>query len=393
MRLEKVLLNFSRLKKIYFVYVLLIIFFVGCEPEIQQESNDSYLVSYELKSSYSKDQVKTQLALGSLLYSDIAPLINSVQYGVKIYKVTYNTTFLGKPIIASGLISIPNSNNDFPVISFQNGTNTCHENAPSNDSSDPVYSIISFLASNGYILCIPDYIGFGDSDYILHPYMHRNSSDTSIVDLLKSLTEFTAKEDIKPTLNDNLNLIGYSQGAWATLSALEFLENNPLDNFNVTAAACGAGSYDLMDMSKFICEQETYSNPFFMPYFIESRIQNGIINEPLTTFFNAPYSNTIPTLFDGSICHQSLNTQLNDTISALLTNSLIESLESDDQISALKSELKNNCIPAWQTTASIRLFHSNGDNSIPFSQSQTMYNELKMLGVDAEFVYVDSLEH
>lgn len=381
-------------RSFYFKVLVILSLFVGCEKEQQEETtNDNYLVSFELKSSFTSEQVKAQLGLGSLLYPEVSSLISTVNYGVKIYKITYHTTFLGDPVIASGLVSIPDSQGAFPVISFQNGTNTCNSNAPTVNSSNPVYAIIGYLASNGYVFCIPDYIGFGESSDILHPYMHRQSSDIAVVDLLRALEELVEKEDISPVLNSTLYLMGYSQGGWATLSLLEELERNPVGNLSVSAVACGAGSYDLLEMTNYIFEKETYPNPFYMPYFIESRRQNNILDEPLSTFFNEPYADIIPSLFDGNQCNTELNSQLNDTISVLLKTELIEDLESNQDLVSLKSELENNSVSAWQTGASIRFFHSKGDKSVPFGQTESIYGDFVSLGVGAELVYVDSLDH
>ncbi len=383
-----------KLKKYITSIFFLIVILSACEKEkVEDNITGEYLVSRELISSYTKDQVITQLTIGSLLYPEVSSLIDAADYGIKIYKVTYNTTFLGEPIIASGLISIPNSGESFPVVSFQNGTNTCNSNAPSVDLTDPFFLIINYMASNGYVFCIPDYVGFGASKDKLHLYMHRESSNQAVSDLLRAMVELIEQESSAPTLNNTLYLMGYSQGGWATLSALEDLENNPAGDLTVSAAACGAGSYDLLEMSDYIFGLETYPNPFYMPYFIESRRQNNILTEPITTYFNSPYAEEIPSLFDGVQCNSTINDQLNDTISVLLSSGLTENINSATQLLTLKDELESNSVSAWETSASIRFFHSKGDKSIPHTQTESIYTDFEFLGADVNIVQIDSLDH
>ena len=82
---------------------------------------------------------------------------------VTVYKIVYKTTVNNQEINASGLVCVPATPGDYPVLSFQNGTNTVNAYAPSQFPSDYSYQMIELIASLGYIVVISDYPGFGAS--------------------------------------------------------------------------------------------------------------------------------------------------------------------------------------------------------------------------------------
>lgn len=368
-----------------------------CKKDEPPVVENEYLIESKLIKTYTPQEVELTMLFGKLLYPEIESLIPGAVDGVRLYKIKYSTMLDGKKITASGMVSIPMSSGNFPMLSFQNGTNTCHMNAPSVNSSDELYSLIGIMASHGYIITIADYIGFGDSDNFLHPYHHKASSNSSIIDLLKATNEFVADNSVTD-FNNEVYLMGYSQGGWATLNAFRELEELADEGFKPQAAACGAGAYDLMEMSKWILQQVNYTNPFYLPYFIESHRQNGFMTEDLETYFMAPYASDIPSLFDGSICNSELNEEFTDSIHLLLKADLIKNFETGTAYASLREALSTNSAIAWQTELPIRFYHSLGDNSVPSVLSEKIYNDFFLKGVSQglltlEITENDSIDH
>jgi hypothetical protein len=376
------------------VFTLLL---ASCEKrEANEKIQGDYLYDYELVASYSAEDILSKLLIASIADPDFDTIITTSEYDVDVYKVIYNTNFNSTSILASGLVCIPSGNGSFPLVSFQNGTNTCNSNAPSENSTDMFYSLISVMSGSGYVITIPDYIGFGELNYILHPYHHRQSSNESIIDLIKAAQELIDSKLIQASLNNKLYLLGYSQGGWATLSVLNEIEKNAINNFTVQAAACGAGAYDLVAMSKHVMGLEEYNNPFYLPYFIESRNQNGLLSDPLTLYFKQPYADNIPAFFDGSLCNSELNAEFPSNMSELLTDDMLSNFETGAAYAPLRNALIENSLEAWNVTADLRLYHSNGDKSIPSFISTNMYNAFLDKGVSPSkltLVLVDLLDH
>src|SRR5690606_25925463 len=102
------------------------------------------------------------------------------------------------------------------------------------------------FASAGYATFIPDYLGYGASTQILHPYYNERYSAMAVIDMIKAGKIFCKNEDIP--VSDKLFLAGYSEGGYVTLAAQKEIESNPAHNLKITAVAAGAGGYDLTAM-------------------------------------------------------------------------------------------------------------------------------------------------
>lgn len=353
------------LKKSGIIILAITIFLSGCKKE---ESNDIYLVDYSYVSSYSAENIKLAIGLYSTLYPDISSVVTATEYDIKIYTVEYRTTFNGESIIASGLVSVPDNNGSFPLISFQNGTNSCNSNAPTVNPFNPLYSLLTMMAGNGYIMSVPDYIGFGSTDNLVHPYYHRETSNQVIEDMILAVDELVSNH-LKAGTDGNLFLMGYSQGGWATMASLKDLEGDNITGMNIVAASCGAGAYDLMGFATELFDLETYSNPFYFPYFIEGRISNGLLSDPLGLFFNEPYASAIPSLFDGNYCNAEINDQLTLNIVELFTPALLSGFSDNNDFLPLRTSLSEASVEAWHASTPIMMAHSNGDESVPYNQS------------------------
>jgi pimeloyl-ACP methyl ester carboxylesterase len=356
--------------------------FSACKKE---EFNDVVLTSHKLVRSYYSGNIGASLNIYSTLYPEIADIIAEVDFSVKVYTIEYRTTFEGQEVIASGLVSVPDASGSFPVISFQNGTNSCHSNAPSVNYSSQLYSLLNMMSSNGYIIAMTDYLGFGASDNMLHPYYHKESTTQAVSDMIRAVDELV-NNHLKPDHNGNLFLMGYSQGGWATLASLSSMEIEPPASMSIMAASCGAGAYYLTDYAVTVLESETFPNPFYFPYFIEGRIENGLSEISLPLCFNEPYASAIPNLFDGTLCNDEINENLTESIAALFTPEIITNFEEGAEFASLRYELEEASVIPWKINKPILLAHSNGDESVHYAQSIQMRDGLITAGTNEELI-------
>jgi hypothetical protein len=380
---------FSLIKVFFFIFIILL---SSCEKKNEENPRFSgdYVVSYDHVASYSQESVRNKILFSSILYPELDTLIPSIDYAVEVYRINYKSSFLGESIIASGLICIPLFDNTFPFLSFQNGTNTCNSNTPSFNPDDQFYSLISVMAGAGYVIIIPDYIGFGASEDILHLYHHKASNNDAVLDMLRAASEFVNSDFIDASVSTDLFLMGYSQGGWASMSVLEEIEKVKNSEFTVKAAACGAGAYNLTAISEHIIGLDSYESPHYLPYFIESRRKSNIISNPLTDFFKEPYANTIPDLFGGLYCNDEVIASLTTDIDALLTDDLLLGFQNDNKFSVLRTELELNSIQPWDIMSDVRFFCSVDDKSVPFEQTQYFYSELSnMSSTESEYSLIE----
>jgi pimeloyl-ACP methyl ester carboxylesterase len=376
-----------------FLSLLVSLYLTGCQKDNNnQPAENIYLQNFEKTESYSSGFIKAILGTQSTSYPEIDPIIASTLYGIDIYKITYKTTFKGSYVTVSGLVCIPSSAGEFPVISFQNGTNTSHYNAPSVNPNDLMYSLMEAMAGNGYIVIIADYLGFGESQSMVHPYYDKESTSQSVVDMILATKELLNEEQIQAKSSGKYFLMGYSQGGWATLTTLEKCEQNYSTDISVAAASCGAGAYDLMAMSDYVLSLQAFPGPLYLPYFIYSKIEAGDMTGPLTTYFKEPYASRIPGLFDGSHSNDEVNAQLNDTIARLVTDEMINNFSTSNDFASLRTSLSENSEEAWNCNALIRFYHGTADMNVPPNQSDIVYNRFISLGGNTQKVTLLPME-
>ena len=228
--------------KYFFVYAprsffLVLLFAAGCSSDDNPTpGGEQFLVSSEFVYSTTAEQLKLLVQLSGI---DVNP--NEFVYDIEIYKVTYNTVYHGNTHVpASGLIALPKTTEQVGMLSFHHGTITNRDDAPSNFSAGD-YNTTSYaaMASVGFIGVIPDYLGFGTSSSILHPYYVEDVTASSILDMLKAATELADEKNIQ--FNGKLFLAGYSEGGYATMAAHKAIEENGMDGFTLIASFPGAG--------------------------------------------------------------------------------------------------------------------------------------------------------
>ena len=346
------------------------------EKEPDPFEDNIFLASSKLEFMRTKENMVTLLNYAAILYPEAAELIPDVKSGVNIYSITYNTTFMGEDVLASGLIMIPSVPGTYPVLSYQNGTNTLNANAPSMDPDYPAYQFLQCVASTGYVVVLADYLGFGVSDDMAHPYLHKESTVQTIVDMLYSLDEFD--EDIAKdiTVSDEYFLLGYSQGGWATLALLDALENDYGSDFTVKAASCGAGPYDLSYFNSYVLGLTEYPMPVFLGYISNAYTEYDLFANPLSDLYNDPYAGLIPGLYDGMHSSDQINNQLTVTIADLFKAAYINGYSTSASYQGVRDALTANSIQGWDSSVPLLFLHGTADDYVFPVLSERMHDAM-----------------
>ncbi|MRR22836.1 alpha/beta hydrolase [bacterium] len=363
-----------------FMLLMPLLLMQSCQKEAPDPFDDNqYLISSEVEMMRTKDNILNILTLAATQYPAAGEIIPDVISGVNIYSVTYNTEFLGEPVVASGLICAPTAPGTYPILSFQNGTNTLHSAAPTADPQALGYQMIEYIASAGYVVIIPDYLGFGASKNMAHPYLHKESTVRTVVDMLRAVGEFD--EDIAKDISvtNECYVIGYSQGGWATLALLEALENDYSSEFTVKAASCGAGPYDLGAFNEHVLGQSSYPMPVFLCYIANAYSTYDLYPNNLSDLFNSPYYGRIPGLYDGLHSSEQINSQLNTSIAGLFSADYLSGFAADVKYTGVRNALEENSILGWNSDVPILFLHGTADDYVmPFlseNMHQAMINE------------------
>ena len=345
---------------------------------------DEYLVSYNKQRTLIPSIIKLGMEAQINNYPEVQPLIDKMEHSVSVYTITYNTTFDGNPIVASGLVAVPNTSGiQFPVMSFQNGTNTLHSMAPSVNPDDMVFLMLEFISSTGFIISVPDYLGFGASDQMFHPYMHKESTVQAVTDMLRAVKELI-NNHLYTEMSDDLYITGYSQGGWATMQLQKAIETQYSSEFNLKASACAAGPYDLNYVNHYVLDRETYPMPYFLGYVFNSYINLGLVSIPVSDLFNPPFDNVITTYYDGTHSGEEINAALTTSVSQLLANDYRNNAYTDTKYSSIINSMSANSISAWNTTIPTRIIHGTNDEFVPQEVSLNTYQDFLNKGVSTD---------
>ncbi len=365
------------------VALFLIFVFSACDLFNKDDENkpiDSYLVSYEKEAVYLPSLISGIMDPFEVEYPEIAPILDKIEFAVTVYKITYITSFNDEEIIASGLVCVPMSTEPLAVLSYQNGTNTLHSNAPSVKPDNELYLMLEFMASTGFVITIPDYLGFGSSEKMFHPYLDRESTVRTIIDMQYAVKELM-KNYLEIELNNDYYIAGYSQGGWSTMQLQKEMEQNYAKDFNLKASACGAGPYDLNYINQYVLELDNYPMPYFLAYIFNSYYNLDGITTPVNEIFNSPFDEKILTLYDGTKSGEEINNELSTKISLLFTNDYIKNYDTDTKFASVKEMLTKNSIPPWKTKIPTMLLHGTEDTFVPTMGTNRMYQGFLNQGV------------
>lgn len=381
--------------KHYFIFILfLVILFPACndleDVEAPPETLNSYLVDKQLVESYPLAIIKTLVGLASVEYSQLAAMNDDFNSGVEVYKIIYNTTFNGEKKQASGLVCIPTSSGDYPILSYHNGTNTLHSKAPSVNPNDDLFRILEVMASTGFIVSLPDYLGFGEADDMFHPYLHKESTVNSVADMLYAVEEMVESMN-GITFNKDLYLSGYSQGGWTTLQLQKELETTIDHNFNLKAGACGAGPYSLISINEYVTGISEYGQPYFLGYLFNSFLNLGMTTS-IDDVFQAPYAEKIPDMYDGTMSGSEINNELTTTVSGLFTADYLANWQTDAKYTSVTNMLESNSVSAYNTNIPTMILHGTEDALVPKLVSDELYQDFMSLGVSPDLVHYEILE-
>ncbi|MBE0679654.1 MAG: alpha/beta fold hydrolase [Bacteroidales bacterium] len=366
------------------------------DPGPDPFDDNDYLLSSNLLLMRTKENIVSVLTLVATQYPAVSEIIADVVSGVNIYKITYRTEFMGNEVTASGLICIPSAPGTYPVLSFQNGTNTLHSAAPTADPQALQYQMIEYIASTGYVVILPDYLGFGASKQMAHPYLHKESTVQTLVDMLYSVAEFDEDVAKDITVTDECYLIGYSQGGWATLALTEALEKNYGSDFTVKAASCGAGPYDLSYVNSYVLGQTQYPMPVYIAYIANAYSQYDLYANELTELFNSTYAGRIPGLFDGLHSSDQINAQLSVNVSELFRAEYISGYSTSATYLSVRNAMTANSIQGWDSNVPILFLHGTADTYVMPVLSENMHNDMIAAGsspVTCLYVTMAGLDH
>ena len=349
--------------------------------------DNKYLISSELLRSHSA----TGLALVAGAFISLSDLSDPLK-NIEAYKIKYKTTDVdGSEIVASGVVFVPQGDAEMPIVSYQHGTISNNDNAPSNVESlgNDEYTIMAAFSSFGFVVSMPDYIGYGASVAFEHPYEHGNSLGSTSYDMLKATKEFLTNEEVKA--NNKLFLLGYSEGGYATLALQKYLEDK--GDLSITHSLPSAGAYNKTEFSKNILNQNIelphMANYLWVLYTYNRIYEN--LRRPWSDYVLAPYAEVLININLKEITQISLD-EFETNPQKLFTADFLKNLN-DETDKAFLSALSDNDLLDWTPIAPITFYHGTEDQFVYPLNSISAAASLKEKSTEVTYVPMEGENH
>lgn len=336
------------------------------------------LISYELVQTFTKETLKQRWK-----EQGVPEVIAPVNYTVEVYELIYYTAWHdGTPIQASGLYYVPkiegNGPKVFPMVCYHHGTQIKKERRVKLGGEQ---AICIGLATDGYLVARPDYIGLGKGER-QHLYHHVPTQAGASIDMLRAIKE------LNPTIHiaqdEFLFATGYSQGGHATMSFHKVVQEQYSDEFNITASAPMSGAYDLAGV-----QEETmfraYSHPGYLPYLFFSFQEAYGLYDDIHTIFQSPYDTILPRVYQGQHSMNYINRLIPSVPKDVVKPAIVQAYLDNDDF-PFKQALRDNSVHNWKPERPVLLCYCKADEQVSYLNSIVTHETMKKNG--AQHVYL-----
>lgn len=286
------------------------------------------------------------------------------RYAVSTWRIDYLTLDgQGRLVVASGLAAVPLKPDGArsPILSYQHGTIFRNAEAPSLaiDAAQPPIA----LASLGYLVMAADYVGYGSSFGTPHPYLLAAPTAAAVVDLLTATR--LLRQAIGMPSNGQLFLVGYSEGAYATMAAhREMQATGSFHLPQLVTSVGGGGPYDVGQTLDQLLDRVRDSYPVL-----------GALVKP-------GFLGSLGSAVRNEVRRALLREILPDDADAIFQTRFLDNFLADD-VGAIERESN---VHDWKSEQPFRLFHGRDDQTVPYNVSVITRNAMRARGSRVEDV-------
>lgn len=305
-----------------------------------------------------------------------APVANAID----CYRIEYSFPGPGgQAARLSGLLALPRGVAPRLLVSFQPGPDTRRSAAPSELNSTGLAAAAVF-AGNGYALLVPDYPGLGMAEG-RHPYYVAETIGPAVVALIDTAQRLEQVRDAP------LFLVGFSEGGWASLTALRILEE---EGRPVLGSAQVAAPYDLRRVSlPALLQRPSPSTSFYLGYVVWG--QAGYYDHPLDSVLNAEYAPLVERLYaEGS--RAEIMQALPRDPRVLFNASFLDAFDHDRPHWFLDS-LAANSLTEFTPRTPVRLYYGGEDSDVVPEEALNTERAMRARGGDALAINVGAVGH
>ncbi len=363
-------------RKHIFPFFLIALILVACEEETTTlpPADRGELISVELRGTLTPAEIEARI--------DEFPSAGYAQSGVTYYSITYRTIYAGEPIDSRGLLIVPDGTDTVDLLMYCHGTQLPSETLGANDVTPSTYagSTETHLdvrnmglgwATKGFVVFMPDYIGFGATLGQDHPYVYYPEMFLSNIDGLLAVKEYLAEEGY--AYDNQLFLTGWSQGGGASLSTHRFIQEQYADEFTVAASSNLAGPHHFERFHNDILsrgEEEIDVLPI-ISWAIYSVNKFSDLRRPTDQMYTYPVFDQMSSIFTPS-------KKPAEVFKPYFIEQVLDGTDTD-YVDVLRA---NSFHANWQPTGKVFLHHGDADDIVPYYNSTDALAGLQAAGGD-----------
>jgi pimeloyl-ACP methyl ester carboxylesterase len=313
----------------------------------------------------------------------------SAKQGVELFRVTYWTTYKGKPVKASGLFAAPDGGEPAKgVMMYLHGTTNTRVLSPSQPKRADGDTEAAVFGGNSYYVVLPDYIGLGVS-HEPHPYIITKPLVDDSIDMLKAVRQIA--QDRKLSWSPNLYMMGFSQGGQVVAGVHRELDRRPLKGYKLKGSVGVAGPYEL---SKTSLPKAVESNCLKCIGYLAwgASAYADYYDHPLSEALKPAYVDVVPKLFDGSKTIYEIAEAAPANPQDLFQPDFLKALQTGDA-NWFTNGLEQNETYRWTPRAPFRLYTGEDDIDVTPASSRAFYDYAKPRGGNISLHSLGAVDH
>lgn len=292
-------------------------------------------------------------------------------------KCSYLTTDQnGNELRASGKLYLPKFGAIKGIIIANHYTIGSNREAPSES-----FCFEAVFATKGYAVLMADYIGYGLTKDKIHPYLHLQSTAKSVVDLALCVRGYLNSIN-RDLANDEIILVGYSQGGAVTLGVQRLMEKEYASDFKIKQVYAGAGPYDIASTYDYCINKDETGIPCAIPMIVQGLNEGDNLGLPMEYFFEKKLLENYDEWINSKMYTvSSINSLIGENqLSKILTQEARD--KTLEKTSIIYNSMVRNSIINWKPNAPIFLFHSTTDDMVPYINSERLKQSFESQGVE-----------
>lgn len=282
---------------------------------------------------------------------------------------------------ASGIIARPVTDTIKGVVSALHATITELDQAP----SELLFSPEVFAAFFDYVVIISDYLGYGVSSALIHPYLHIESTARVQMDMVEAAREHLLYDE-RIDIGKDLYVLGYSQGGAAALGFQKMVERDYAGRYNIKQVLCGGVPLDLIGIL-----DDAVSTHF-------NGIPAGVVMVPLgldqaehlQLDYDSIFTGRLLTHYEEWILSKQYSVdEIKDSIGtatdAFLHPDFFSEAKNTHILRLMEAADRNSLYKGWTPKAPIYMMHGFFDEAIPYQVTKDGAEYMEAQGAVIDF--------